>query len=224
MRRYPQFRSTPGDVQALPSVGSPPAQAQTVRRKRPGIGDITSPVQSLRAVPAAGATTHGTSGTLTAGSSTVSGAATHLTLHTTAGALAADAATVSGSATHSVPSGTHPTDGALTASEATVAGTATHLTLHATSGALSAQAATLSGASTHTAPTTHTATGSLVAQAAAVRGVAAGPIIFSRNDPGGGNGRPAKKPARVADEPLDRRSEEREVVEFITALVAAGVL
>jgi hypothetical protein len=48
MRRYPQIRTTPSDVTALPSVGSATVAAGTVRKKR-GIGNVTSSVQSLLA-------------------------------------------------------------------------------------------------------------------------------------------------------------------------------
>ncbi len=50
MRRYPQFNSTPAKVKSLSSVGAA-VVVQTVRRKFPSIGDVTSPVQSLLAVP-----------------------------------------------------------------------------------------------------------------------------------------------------------------------------
>lgn len=79
MRRYPQFRSTPSDVQALPSVGSPPVAAQTVRRKSSSVGNITSAVQSLLAVPASGSTNTTINGAI--GAAVAAGASAAVALH-----------------------------------------------------------------------------------------------------------------------------------------------
>ena len=107
---------------------------------------------------AAGGTTHATSGTLSAGSAAVAGAATHNALHATSGALASSSASIAGTAARSGSATEHATSGALTAGSATVAGTAVRNALHATSGTLSASAATVSGTASRSTPGSGTIT------------------------------------------------------------------
>jgi hypothetical protein len=156
-------------------------------------------------IPVGGAaTSHATTGALTADDATIAGTATRLALHTTTGALSAQASTISGAAAHehaatgalssqaatiagdadhAGAAGTHDTIGSPSAQDAAISGEATHLTLHTTTGALTAAAAAIDGTAAHL--TLHEATGALQAGDASISGSASGPVTADTGATGG---------------------------------------
>lgn len=141
-------------------------------------------------------TLHSASGTVSAQAASVAGAATRVTVHTATGALEAQAATIAGVADHTTP-GAFSADGTLSAQAASMAGTAQRLALHTASGALEAGSATVDG--TAVVPVTHTATGALAAGSASIGGAAQNGEIVATQQPAGRPSKDRRRRRRVVE-------------------------
>lgn len=119
--------------------------------------------------PAAGGTSHATTGTLTGQGSVIAGSSAHIARHTTTGVLTGQGAAIAGTAAHRVR---HVTSGVLTGQGATVTGSAARTRQHATTGVLAGAGATIAGSAARSSgASTHNTSGSLTGQGAVLTGV-----------------------------------------------------